>query len=151
MQRKTLSEDPGSPSAHSTPTTTTGTTTSTPISMPSQTSSSEEVRVTKPVTKALDEYDEEKQLIQTEKETEKDKINVETMRIMTDKEVEDFTKKMIEKYQMKLSAKENEIENVKQCDDDDEDKQCDDDDEDDNDNLSAAKVWARHQKQSCIK
>ena len=38
--------------------------------------------------------------------------------------------------------KENKIKNV---------KKCDDDDDDDNDNLSAAKVWARHQKQSCKK
>ena len=66
LERKTLQESPRSPSA-----------TSTPISSPDQqTSFIEEVQVTMPVTEVLEELGVEQQIIQAEKEKDKDKVEL---------------------------------------------------------------------------
>ena len=84
LERKTRQESLRSPSASSTP-----------ISRPGPTRSSEEVRVTMPVTEALNDGVEH-QVIQTEKEEDKDRVDLNLERIgntkktMTNEELENY-------------------------------------------------------------
>ena len=145
LERKTLQESPRSPSA-----------TSTPIRSPDQqTSFIEEVRVTMPVTEVLKEHGVEQQIIQAEKEKDKDKVAVENenaMEVMTNEEFEKYCavfRAEMEKFYPELyKPTKTGIPDETKEDDKMNDEQCDDDE---NDNLSAAKVWAQQQKQSCIK
>ena len=146
LERKTLQESPRSPSA-----------TSTPIRSPyQQTSFIEEVQVTMPVTEELKEHGVEQQIIEAEKEKDEEKVSVEpnenTKKLMTKEEFEKIyagvQAEMEKLFPALYKPTETGIPDETKEDDNIDVEQCDDDE---NDNLSAAKVWAQQQKQTCIK
>ena len=125
LERKTLQESLGSPSA-----------TSTPFSRPGQTSSSQEVQVTMPVTEALDEdsLEVEPQITETEEEKDNDKVTNKAS-FMSPEQFEKSLEALKKALKNCNITKENEDSNVEQLDDDNDD-----------DNIDAAKIWAKRQK-----
>ena len=143
IERKILQESLGSPSARSTP-----------ISRPGQTRSSQDIRVTMPVKEALDKDGLEQQasVICEIEDKEKKLANIETnndtKKLMTGEELENFLLEKIAASPLHQNlAKLCQILKPNKSEEDTNDGKIEEND----DNIDAAKIWAKHQKQSYSK